>query len=58
MALRRGPIRAGKDVKKRRVRIREQMGLNFRGPGIKGSELIAVYSSDHHKKNRLLQNFG
>jgi hypothetical protein len=28
----------GKEGKKRRVRIREHMGLNFREVGIKGSE--------------------
>ncbi len=41
-ALTRGLIQGGKEVKKKRIRIREQMGLNFGEAGIKSSELIAV----------------
>jgi hypothetical protein len=40
--LTRGLIQGGKEVKTRRVRIREQMGLNFGELGIKRSQLIAV----------------
>jgi len=37
-ALTRGLIQGGKEVKTGRVRIREQMGPNFRELGIKSSE--------------------
>jgi hypothetical protein len=41
-AFTRGLIQGGKEGKTGRVRIREQMGLNFRELGTKSSELIAV----------------